>query len=97
MASLFSENTNIIFIDTNLDMHLSIIELEHPSRFPKFRHIHIHAIKVKRKGYFYHLTDSLLVRNVFNGFNKIWFLRVKASALEEGAQSDKLIPRASPN
>ncbi|KAF7813655.1 ankyrin repeat domain-containing protein 11-like [Senna tora] len=82
-----------VFIDTNLDTHLALIVspadtvsdlkkkilLEHPLCFPKTGQIRIHAIKVKRRGYFYHLSDSMLVRSAFNGFNKSWFLSVDAS------------------
>ncbi|XP_028797816.1 uncharacterized protein LOC114753306 [Neltuma alba] len=86
-----------VFIDTNLDTHLAIIAydadtvsdlkkrimLEHPLCFPKIGHIQIHAIKVKRKGYFYHLSDSMMVRSAFSGFNRSWFLSIDASAVTE--------------
>ncbi|XP_057445307.1 uncharacterized protein LOC130737529 isoform X2 [Lotus japonicus] len=111
MASLSSDNTKGVFIDTNLDTHFATdvsvhdtvwdlkkrIKSEHPSQFPKFGPINIHAIKVKRKGCFYQLVDSMCVRVAFNGSKKSWFLSVEASALGEGAKSDQLVPHASPN
>ncbi|XP_057415034.1 uncharacterized protein LOC130709922 [Lotus japonicus] len=94
------------FIDTNLDTHLAVdvfdhdtasdlkkrIESEHRSCFPEFGHIHVHGIKVKRKGYSYQLADSMCVRNAFSGFKKSWYISVQVSAL-----GDQLIPHGSPN
>ncbi|XP_019438333.1 PREDICTED: uncharacterized protein LOC109344150 isoform X1 [Lupinus angustifolius] len=88
-------NTNVVFIDTNIHTHLALlvslsdtvsllkkrILVEHPLCFPKIGHIEIHAVKVKRKGCFYHLSDSVLVKSAFNGVSKDWFLSVDASAL----------------
>ncbi|KAL7171642.1 hypothetical protein ACSBR2_036325 [Camellia fascicularis] len=88
---------NTIFIDTNLDTHLITIVsdsdtvsdlkkkimIEHPQCFPDFGEIKIHALKVKRKGYFYHLSDSMLVKSAFNGARKSWFLSVDASSLKQ--------------
>ncbi|KAK2443526.1 COP1-interacting protein [Trifolium repens] len=99
-----SHNANVIFIDTNLDTHFALtvfdhdsvsdlknrIELEHLSCFPKIGQIQIHGIKVKRNGYFYHLSDSMIVRSAFSGFNKSWFLSVDVSALEDCRQNEKL-------
>ncbi|KAF1864349.1 hypothetical protein Lal_00022005 [Lupinus albus] len=88
-------NTNVVFIDTTLHTHFALfvnhsdtvshlkkrILVEHPLCFPKIGHIEIHAVKVKRKGCFYHLSDSVLVKSAFNGVSKDWFLSVDASAL----------------
>ncbi|CAL0327984.1 unnamed protein product [Lupinus luteus] len=90
-----SNNTNVVFIDTSLHTHLALlvnhfdtvsllkkrILVEHPLCFPEIGHIEIHAVKVKRKGCFYHLSDSVLVKSAFNGVSKDWFLSVDASAL----------------
>ncbi|KAI4336641.1 hypothetical protein L6164_015141 [Bauhinia variegata] len=88
-------NYNTAFIDTSLDTHLAVIvsdvdtvsdlkkriETEHPLCFPSVGKIQIHAIKVKRRGYFYHLSDSMLASSAFSALNRSWFLRVDASAL----------------
>ncbi|KAI9080835.1 hypothetical protein K1719_037144 [Acacia pycnantha] len=88
---------NTVFIDTNLSTHLAMIAydadtvsdlkkrimLEHPLCFPEIGQIQIRSIKVKRRGYFYHLSDSMLVRSAFSGFNKSWFLSIDASAVTE--------------
>ncbi|XP_057739719.1 uncharacterized protein LOC130956739 [Arachis stenosperma] len=96
------DDANVVFIDTNLDTHLAVlvsdhdtvsdlkerILSEHASCFPKLGQIQIHAMKVKRKGYFYHLSDSMFVKSAFYGFNKSWFLCVDASPLGECGQND---------
>ncbi|TKY47716.1 dentin sialophosphoprotein isoform X2 [Spatholobus suberectus] len=109
--NMATHNTNVVFIDTNLDTHLALVVsdldtvsdlkksilAEHPLCFPKIGQIQIHGIKVKRKGYFYHLSDSMLVRSAFGGFNKSWFLSVDASVLGEYAQNEQLFSHGSPN
>ncbi|KAK9277295.1 hypothetical protein L1049_006835 [Liquidambar formosana] len=86
---------NTVFIDTSLDTHIAMIAsdadtvsdlkkrimYEHPLCFPDTGEIKIHALKVKRKGYFYHLSDSMLVKSAFDGIKKNWFLCVDASSL----------------
>ncbi|KAE9604802.1 hypothetical protein Lalb_Chr11g0075601 [Lupinus albus] len=100
-----SDNTNIIFIDTTLHTHLAlllshkdtvfhlknIILVEHQLCFPRIGQIEIHAVKVKRKGCFYHLSDSMFVRSAFNGVKKNWFLSVDVSALVENGQHQQLL------
>ncbi|XP_045812094.1 uncharacterized protein LOC123906270 isoform X1 [Trifolium pratense] len=109
MATPNSHNPNVIFIDTNLDTHFAltvsdhdsvfdlkkIIESEHPSCFPKIGPIQIHGIKVKRNGYFYHLSDSMIVKSAFSSFNKTWYLSVDVSALEDCRQNEKLLSHVS--
>ncbi|CAL0333118.1 unnamed protein product [Lupinus luteus] len=107
-----SDNTNIIFIDTSLHTHLALflshkdtifdlkkrIVVEHQLCFPKIGQIEIHAVKVKRKECFYHLSDSMFVRSAFNGVRKNWFLSVDASALvENGQHRQLLLSSGSPN
>ncbi|XP_059657781.1 uncharacterized protein LOC132304218 isoform X2 [Cornus florida] len=86
-----------VFVDTTLDTHLVTIVsddetvadfkkkimLEHPQCFPKIGEIEIHALKVKQKGYFYHLSDSMLVKSAFAGAKKNWFLSADASRLND--------------
>ncbi|KAF2301752.1 hypothetical protein GH714_028895 [Hevea brasiliensis] len=56
---------------------------EHPLCFPQFGEIKIHAIKVKRRECYYHLSDSMLVKSAFHGVNKSWFISVDASSAKE--------------
>uniref|UniRef100_A0A5B6Z8I5 Uncharacterized protein n=1 Tax=Davidia involucrata TaxID=16924 RepID=A0A5B6Z8I5_DAVIN len=92
---------NTVFIDTSLETHLAMIvsdadtvadlkkkiTFEHPQCFPKIGEIKIHALKVKRKGYFYHLSDSMLVKSAFEGAKKNWFVSVDASSLKENKEN----------
>ncbi|XP_052186118.1 uncharacterized protein LOC127797337 isoform X2 [Diospyros lotus] len=87
---------NTLFVDTNLDTHLAMIVSgtdtvsdlkkkilsEHPHCFPDFGEVKIHALKVKRKGYYYHLSDSMFIKSAFEGVKKGWFLSVDASSLK---------------
>ncbi|XP_043724229.1 uncharacterized protein LOC122671192 [Telopea speciosissima] len=82
-----------VFMDSNFGTHLVMIVaakdtvrdlkekimIEHPCCFPNIGKIIVNALKVKRKGCFYHLSDSMLVRSVFDGFMKTWFLQFDAS------------------
>ncbi|KAG4923137.1 hypothetical protein JHK87_048677 [Glycine soja] len=104
-------NPNVVFIDTNLDTHLALVVSdldtvsdlkksilsEHPLCFPKIGQVQIHGIKVERKGYFYHLTDSMPVRSAFRGINGSWFLSVDVSVLRECSQNEQLFSHGSPN
>nr|KYP75730.1 hypothetical protein KK1_019930 [Cajanus cajan] len=108
-----THNTNVVFIDTSLDTHLALVVSdldtvsdlkksilsEHPLCFPKIGQILIHGIKVKRRGYFYHLSDSMLVRSAFSAgcSNKSWFLSVDAAVLGERAQNEHFVYHGSPN
>ncbi|OMO60340.1 hypothetical protein CCACVL1_24225 [Corchorus capsularis] len=88
---------NTVFIDTSLDTHLAMIVSdsdtvsdlkkkimhEHPLCFPNIGDIKINALKVKRKGYLYHLSDSMFVKSAFDGVSKSWFLSVDASGADE--------------
>lgn len=63
---------------------------EHPLCFPQIGGINIHALKVKRRGFFYHLSDSMFVRSAFHGVSKSWFLSVEASNVGEQSESQHL-------
>ncbi|XP_031269844.1 uncharacterized protein LOC116128265 [Pistacia vera] len=92
---------NTVFIDTSLDTHLAMIVSgsdtvsdlkrrilhEYPLCFPNISGIKIHALKVKRKGHFYHLSDSMFVKSAFDGVSKSWFLSVDASIVEEQSEN----------
>ncbi|KAG5093340.1 hypothetical protein JHK84_048928 [Glycine max] len=109
--NMATPNPNVVFIDTNLDTHLALVVSdldtvsdlkksilsEHPLCFPKIGQVQIHGIKVERKGYFYHLTDSMPVRSAFRGINGSWFLSVDVSVLRECSQNEQLFSHGSPN
>ncbi|KAF3431137.1 hypothetical protein FNV43_RR25867 [Rhamnella rubrinervis] len=97
LASTSSEAYHTVFIDTSLDTHLAIIvsdldtvsdlkrkiEKEYPLCFPNVGKITIGAVKVKRRGHLYHLSDSMYIKSAFLGvINENWFLRVDISSLE---------------
>ncbi|KAG5604857.1 hypothetical protein H5410_026349 [Solanum commersonii] len=85
-----------VFIDTNLDTHLAVIVsdsdtisdlkkklvFEHLRCFPEMSELKISSVKVKRKRHYYHLPDTMLVRGVFEGSKKEWFLSVDASRFQ---------------
>ncbi|GLT76584.1 hypothetical protein SLA2020_482370 [Shorea laevis] len=87
---------NTVFIDTNLDTHLAMVVSdsetvsdlkkkiveEHPLCFPSIGEIKVHALKVKRRGFFYYLSDLMSVRSAFEGISKSWFLSVDASSVK---------------
>ncbi|KAJ4961214.1 hypothetical protein NE237_021124 [Protea cynaroides] len=99
-----------VFMDSNLDTHLAMIVsakdtvrdlkeklmIEHPRYFPNIGEIIVNALKVKRKGCFYYLSDSMLVTSIFNGFMKTWFLQFDASRQGEHKENQyHLDPKAS--
>ncbi|CAN1137337.1 hypothetical protein LINPERHAP2_LOCUS9995 [Linum perenne] len=90
----------IVFIDTTLDTHLAmnvsssetvadlkkrIIE-EHPVCFPKCGEIRIGGLKVRRRGLYYHLAESTLVKSAFDGVKKNWFISVEACSVSKGKE-----------
>ncbi|XP_015572220.2 uncharacterized protein LOC8285446 [Ricinus communis] len=93
---------NAVFIDTSLNTHFATIVSfsdtvsdlkqkiihEHSLCFPQIGEINIHALKVKRKGCLYHLSDSMFVRSVFHGVNKSWFVKVDASSVSVEENKD---------
>ncbi|KHG16461.1 hypothetical protein F383_23817 [Gossypium arboreum] len=94
-----------IFIDSNLDTHLAMIVsdsetvsdlkkkilYEHPLCFPNIGEIKINALKVKRKGFLYHLSDSMFVKSAFGGVSRSWFLSVDASSAKEHRENHNSI------
>ncbi|XP_038886075.1 uncharacterized protein LOC120076340 isoform X2 [Benincasa hispida] len=82
----------IWFIDFGLKlMHeRHKIEKEHPLCFPHLGTIKIHAIKVMRRGYFYHLSDSMYLKSAFVGYDDSWFLSIDASIVD-GHSTDRNI------
>nr|XP_043614039.1 uncharacterized protein LOC122585989 isoform X2 [Erigeron canadensis] len=88
---------NTVFIDTNLDTRLVTVVsdsdtvhdlkrklvLEHHRCFPEFGDVNVRCLKVKRRGNFYHLVDSMLVKSAFGAPKKDWFVTVEASRPEQ--------------
>ncbi|KAI7727309.1 hypothetical protein M8C21_027581 [Ambrosia artemisiifolia] len=95
--------TTPVFITTSLDTRLltmlspsdtvshfkNKIMLEHIQCFPAIGNIKIHSLKVKRRGVFYHLSDSMLVNTAFGNTKGSWFVSVDASTLEQDIDKDK--------
>ncbi|MFS7906893.1 hypothetical protein Hanom_Chr01g00064551 [Helianthus anomalus] len=90
-------NRNVVYLDTTLDTHLALIVsdsdtvsdfkrkimLEHHQLFPAIGDVKVECVKVKRKGSFYHLSDSMLVKSAFSATKGNWFASVDASRLEQ--------------
>ncbi|XP_072958127.1 uncharacterized protein [Typha angustifolia] len=86
-----------LFLDSSLDTHLAMLvshddtvadlkgkfELEHVVCFPDVGEIVVRAVKVKRKGSLYHLSDSMLVRSALDGMKGTRFLHVEAVPASE--------------
>ncbi|KAK8962135.1 hypothetical protein KSP40_PGU020670 [Platanthera guangdongensis] len=84
-----------IFVDTSIDTHLAMavslhdtirnvkakIRAEHVLCFQEVGEIAIQAIKVKRRGFFYFLPDSMYVSNAFDGVKGGWFLSIDVVSL----------------
>lgn len=78
-----SLNTHLVLLVSPTDT-LSLLKqkilLEHPKCFPNFGEIKINALKVKRRGCYYYLLDSMFVKTAFYGVVKNWFLFADASS-----------------
>ncbi|KAH0467091.1 hypothetical protein IEQ34_004329 [Dendrobium chrysotoxum] len=83
-----TDNLHTIFVDSNIDTHLALvvslydtisevkakIAAEHALCFQGIGEIGVQAIKVRRRGFFYNLTDSMYVLNAFDGVQGSWFV-----------------------
>ncbi|XP_074573990.1 uncharacterized protein LOC141830453 [Curcuma longa] len=103
-ASVFS-----IFIDSNIDTRIGLpvsyadtvadvkrkIMIEHMLCFPDVGQVSIQAVQVKRKGAFYHLSDTMPVRCAFDGRKGPWFLHVdvisKSSSEHQGDNTEHVV------
>ncbi|KAK1309948.1 hypothetical protein QJS10_CPA08g00788 [Acorus calamus] len=79
-----------IFISTSLGTHLAVvvsdgdtvddvkrkIRTEYSLCFSNTGEINICSVKVKRKGFHYHLSDSMLIKSAFDGIKGSWFLYI---------------------
>ncbi|XP_065852404.1 uncharacterized protein [Euphorbia lathyris] len=70
---------------------------EHVLFFPHVGGIKIDGLKVERRGFFYYLSESMLVKSVFQGVNKSWFISVDASSLEEHNRNRNFLNPCSNN
>ncbi|XP_058111849.1 uncharacterized protein LOC131255167 [Magnolia sinica] len=85
-----------VFTETNLGTRIAIstppdittgdlkrkLGREHYPCFPNLGEVRVHALMVKRKSCFYHLPDSLLIKNAFQGLKGSWFLRMSATQVK---------------
>ncbi|PWA62487.1 hypothetical protein CTI12_AA363620 [Artemisia annua] len=92
-----SSGDTTVFIDTNLKTFLvtmvsdsvtvsdlkRIIVSEHRQCFPAIGNIKIDGLKVKRRGSFYRMSDSMRVKGAFAANKDNWFISVDASRLEQ--------------
>ncbi|XP_076943441.1 uncharacterized protein LOC143613678 [Bidens hawaiensis] len=90
-------NRTTVFIATSLDTRLVTtasnshtvsdfkrkIMAEHLQCFPAIGNIVVHSLKVKRRGVFYHLSDSMLVKSAFGTTKRNWFVSADASSVEQ--------------
>ncbi|CAL9096767.1 unnamed protein product [Musa acuminata var. zebrina] len=79
-----------VFIDSSLGTNLAMsvspddtvadlkrkIRIEHTLCFPDVGEVSVQALKVKRRGALYHLSNTMLVRSAFDGSKATWFLHV---------------------
>ncbi|KAJ0899963.1 hypothetical protein HanPSC8_Chr08g0308101 [Helianthus annuus] len=100
-----------VFIATSLDTHLATmvsasdtvsdfkkkIMSEHRQCFPAIGNIKIHSLKVKRREVFYHLSDSMLVKNAFGNTKGNWYMSVDASSLEQDIDIQHIDKRKADN
>ncbi|PKA49617.1 4'-phosphopantetheinyl transferase [Apostasia shenzhenica] len=87
-----SPPVHTIFVDTSIGTHLAMtislhdaisdvkekIRDEHVLCFKDIGEITIQAVKVRRRGFFYNLADSMPVMNAFDGIRGSWFIHIDA-------------------
>ncbi|KAL9268481.1 hypothetical protein AKJ16_DCAP27193, partial [Drosera capensis] len=103
-----------VFVDTNLDTHLVLLVSPadtvshlkqkllsgHKQCFPEVGEIKIHSLKVKRKGHYYHLPDSMLVYCAFLRVKTNWFFFAEVSFRERNDRplsNGKNVPLDAPS
>ncbi|RWR84952.1 hypothetical protein CKAN_01378800 [Cinnamomum micranthum f. kanehirae] len=96
MASSPSSLELPVFIDTNLGTHLAMavspditagdlkskFVKEHYICVPNLGEIRAHALMVKCNSCFYHIPDSVPIKNFIQGLNQAWFLQLDATFIE---------------
>ncbi|KAL2945064.1 tRNA pseudouridine synthase B [Bienertia sinuspersici] len=82
-----------VFTETNLGTRIAMtvspeitagifkgeLERAHVGCFPELGLLSVDAVTVKWNSYFYHLSDLLPLKHVFQGFKGIWLLHVNAT------------------
>ncbi|KAL0904696.1 hypothetical protein M5K25_026832 [Dendrobium thyrsiflorum] len=56
--------------------------MEHFSCFPNLGKIKVHGLMVKKKSFFYHLSDSMAIKHVFKELSGTWLLHLNASSIQ---------------
>ncbi|MCL7030076.1 hypothetical protein MKW94_015980 [Papaver nudicaule] len=88
-----------VFIDTTLKTNIAmdvspdttVIDLkrefrkEHCKCFPGLGNIRVTGLMVKRKSFFYHLPDSMSIKDAFHGRKGTWFLRIDADLVSNSS------------
>ncbi|XP_037473889.1 uncharacterized protein LOC119349890 [Triticum dicoccoides] len=100
-----------VFLETSLGTRLAVsfpasattvadlkrrVSDEHAAAFPHIGHIAVQAIKVNQGGSLYQLTDSMAVRDAFQGVTGAWHLQLQLDALHVDAhqQAPPQVPHA---
>ncbi|XP_020684136.2 uncharacterized protein LOC110100805 [Dendrobium catenatum] len=105
-----TDNLHTIFVDSNVDTHLALvvslydtisevkakIAAEHALCFQGIGEISIQAIKVRRRGFFYNLTDSMYVLNAFDGVQGSWFVCIDIVSICT-VKNQKILPNEVTN
>ncbi|XP_074572287.1 uncharacterized protein LOC141828793 [Curcuma longa] len=95
-----------VFVDTSLGTRLALsapgsitardlkrkLKCEHLSCFPTLGEIIVHSLMVKQKINFYHIPDSMFIREACCGSRSAWFLRMNASLLTDIALQQIELP-----
>ncbi|KAI3947257.1 hypothetical protein MKX01_019910 [Papaver californicum] len=98
-SSSYSSVKVPVFIDTTLQTHIAmavspdtaVIDLkrefikEHLICLPSLGKIRITGLMVKRKSFFYHLPDSMPIKNAFQGWKGNWFLLIEADLVSNSS------------
>ncbi|KAF5194970.1 ubiquitin-protein ligase [Thalictrum thalictroides] len=103
-----------VLMDTNLSTHILMpvssnttaadlkreLGDEHPICFPTIGAIMIKGLMVKRRSYYYHIPDSILVKDIFQGWKRPWVLHVDVTPSnhsDKPYQSEILVAKVSEN
>ncbi|KAG0498334.1 hypothetical protein HPP92_003025 [Vanilla planifolia] len=98
---LYDETT--LFVKTNLGTSFALsispditahdlkgkLGREHCYRFPYIGQIKVHGLMVKKKSFFYHFSDSMLMKYAFEELSGTWLLFLEASLLKNNEEKPK--------
>ncbi|KAH0449245.1 hypothetical protein IEQ34_023045 [Dendrobium chrysotoxum] len=68
--------------------------MEHFSCFPNLGKIKVHGLMVKKKSFFYHLSDSMAIKHVFEELSGTLVLHLNASSMQNALQDRSSVPFA---